>query len=142
LALVPADYQRKQTLVGAERFVTPALKDLEERIEAARETIGDLEAALFRQVCATVVSQAAALQIVSRTVAETDVFSALAETAARQGFVRPEIDESDQIVIKDGRHPVVERSLGAGRFVPNDTELDSGGGQIVVLTGPNMAGKS
>jgi DNA mismatch repair protein MutS len=79
---------------------------------------------------------------VARTVAETDVYSALAETAARQGFVRPEVDGGESILIRDGRHPVVERNLGAGRFVPNDSELDANDSQIVVLTGPNMAGKS
>src|SRR5439155_10011317 len=107
---------------GAERFVTPELKDLEERIAAARETIGDLEATLFRQLCAAIAALAPALQAVAATVAETDVFSALAETAARGNFVRPEVDGGGAISIRDGRHPVVERSLGAGRFIPNDTE--------------------
>ncbi|HWO72761.1 MAG TPA: DNA mismatch repair protein MutS [Dehalococcoidia bacterium] len=142
LSLVPEDYQRKQTLVGGERFTTPRLKELEERILQARETIGELEEALFRQVCAQVAALAEALQALARTIAEIDVYSALAETAARHGYCRPEVDESDRIVIRDGRHPVVERNLGEGRFVPNDTELDSAGAQIVVLTGPNMAGKS
>ncbi|MPZ50024.1 MAG: DNA mismatch repair protein MutS [Dehalococcoidia bacterium] len=142
LALVPDDFQRRQTLVGAERFVTPRLKELEERILSARETIGELEAALFRQVCAQVNGLGDGLHQVARTVAEIDVFSALAETAARQGYVRPQLDESGCIQIRDGRHPVVEASLGDGRFVPNDTALDSDDAQIVVLTGPNMAGKS
>jgi DNA mismatch repair protein MutS len=139
---VPDDFQRKQTLVGAERFVTPRLKELEERILGAREAVGELEAALFRQVCAQLSGVGEGLQAVARTIAEVDVFSALAETAARQGYVRPEVDESDRILIRDGRHPVVERSLGDGRFVPNDVDLDAGEAQIVVLTGPNMAGKS
>jgi DNA mismatch repair protein MutS len=141
-ALVPDDYQRKQTLVNAERFTTPRLKELEERILAARETLGELESALFKQVCAQLAANAEALNSLARTVAEIDVYSTLAETAARNGYVRPQINEGDSIVVRDGRHPVVERSLGDGRFVPNDTQLDSAGAQVVVLTGPNMAGKS
>ncbi len=141
-ALVPDDFQRKQTLVNAERFTTPRLKELEERILGARETIGELEAALFRQVCAQLASLAEGLGSLARTVAEIDAHAGLAESAARNGYVRPEVNDGEAISIKDGRHPVVERSLVEGRFVPNDTQLDSAGAQIVVLTGPNMAGKS
>jgi DNA mismatch repair protein MutS len=141
-ALVPDDFQRKQTLVGAERYVTPRLKELEDRINAAREVIGELEASLYRRVVAQLAAGAEGLQRIARTLAELDVFSALAETAARQGFVRPVVDEGEALVIVDGRHPVVERGLGDGRFVPNDTQLDCNEAQIVVLTGPNMAGKS
>jgi DNA mismatch repair protein MutS len=141
-ALVPADFQRKQTLVNAERFTTPRLKELEERILGAREAIGELEASLFRQVCAQLAALAGGLGSLARTVAEIDVHAGLAETAARHGYVRPVVDGGDAIVIKDGRHAVVERALGDGRFVPNDTSLDSASSQIVVLTGPNMAGKS
>jgi DNA mismatch repair protein MutS len=142
LAMVPADFQRKQTLVGAERFITPRLKDLEDRILAAREAIGELEASLFRQVCAQLAAAADGLRAVARTIAEIDVYSGLAETASRAGYTRPVLDESSCLEIHDGRHPVVERNLGDGRFVPNDTLLDSADAQIVVLTGPNMAGKS
>jgi DNA mismatch repair protein MutS len=141
-ALVPDDFQRKQTLVNAERFTTPRLKELEERILGARETIGELEGALYRQVCAQVAASDEGLASLARTVADIDVHAGLAETAARHSFVRPEVNDGEAIVIKDGRHPVVEHSLGDGRFVPNDTQLDSGSAQIVVLTGPNMAGKS
>src|SRR5215213_4208841 len=141
-ALVPDDFQRKQTLVGAERYITPRLKELEDRINAAREVIGDLEASLYRRVCAQLAAGCEGLQRVARTLAELDVFSALAETAARQGFVRPVVDDGEAIIIVDGRHPVVERGLGDGRFVPNDTQLDCNEAQIVVLTGPNIAGKS
>jgi DNA mismatch repair protein MutS len=142
LALVPDDFQRKQTLVNGERFSTPRLKELEERILGAREVIGELESSLFRQVCAQLAAMADGLQACARTAAEIDAFSALAETAARYGYVRPVVNDSERIVIRDGRHPVVERGLGDGRFVPNDTLLDSNEAQIVVLTGPNMAGKS
>ncbi len=139
---VPDDYQHKQTLVGGERFITPRLKEMEDKALRAREVIGELEASLFRQVCAQLVGLASGLRLVGATIAELDVFSALAETAARHGYVRPELSEGCELIIRDGRHAVVERSLGDGRFVPNDTGLDSDDAQIVVLTGPNMAGKS
>jgi DNA mismatch repair protein MutS len=142
LSHIPDDFQRKQTLIGAERFITPRLKELEERILAAREAIGELEASLYRRVCGQLAGLGEGLPAVARKVAEIDVFSGLAETAARNGFVRPEVDDGEVITIRDGRHPVVERSLGPGRFVPNDTDMASDEAQIVVLTGPNMAGKS
>ncbi len=142
LALVPDDFQRRQTLVGAERFTTTKLKELEDRILAAREEIGELEASLFRQVCGQLAGASTGHQTVARTVAEIDVFSGLAETAARQDYRRPIVDEGSNISIDSGRHPVVELNLGQGRFVPNDAELDSDDAQIVILTGPNMAGKS
>ncbi len=142
LSLVPEDFQRRQTLVGAERFTTIKLKELEDRILVAREEIGELEASLFRQVCAQLSAASNGLQNVAWTVAEIDVFSSLAETAARQNYRRPTVDEGSDISIDSGRHPVVELNLGQGRFVPNDAELKSGDAQIIVLTGPNMAGKS
>jgi DNA mismatch repair protein MutS len=142
LGLVPADFQRKQTLVGAERFVTPRLKELEDRITAAREAIGELETNLFRQVCAQLAAMAGGLKTIAQTIAGIDVYCGLAETAARYGYCRPQVDEGSAIEIEDGRHPVVERNLREGRFVPNDTRLDSAEAQIIVLTGPNMAGKS
>ena len=142
LAMVPEDFQRKQTLVNGERFSTPRLKELEERILAARETIGELESRLFQQVCSQLGGMATGLQAVARLVAEIDAYAALAESAARYGYVRPEVDDGEALEVRDGRHPVVERTIGDGRFVPNDTLLDCDGAQIVVLTGPNMAGKS
>ena len=141
-AMVPEDFQRKQTLVNAERYSTPRLKELEERILGARDAIGELEGRLFKQVCAQLAAIADGLHAVARIAAEIDVYSALAETAARHGYVRPEVDDGERLTIRDGRHAVVERNLGDGRFVPNDTVLDSDDAQIVVLTGPNMAGKS
>jgi DNA mismatch repair protein MutS len=140
--MVPESYQRRQTLVGAERFITPGLKDLEERILAARETIGDLETSLFERVCAQLAALASGLRAAAAAIAEIDALSALADTAARHGYTRPEVDGGSGIEIGDGRHPVVERTLGEGRFVANDCHLDSEDAQIVVLTGPNMAGKS
>ncbi|MDI6858734.1 MAG: DNA mismatch repair protein MutS [Dehalococcoidia bacterium] len=142
LGLVPEDYQRRQTLVGGERFVTDELKEYESRVLDARERISELESAVFRQVCSQVAAASEQVLAVARAIAETDVWMALAEAAARYGYCRPELTEGDEIVIRDGRHPVVERALAAGAFVPNDAELSNSETQIVVLTGPNMAGKS
>ncbi|HXF50345.1 MAG TPA: DNA mismatch repair protein MutS [Dehalococcoidia bacterium] len=140
--LVPEDYERRQTLVNAERYVTPQLRDYESQLLTARERIGELETAIFRQVCAQIAAQAEAILATAAAVAELDVAAALAEAASRYGYCRPVVDDSDVIIIRDGRHPTVERALGDGVFVPNDTELSSDGAQIVVITGPNMAGKS
>jgi DNA mismatch repair protein MutS len=142
LALVPPDYQRKQTLVNAERFITPRLKEYEEKILQARELIGELETSLFNGVCQQVAARGEDLRAIAAAVAEADVFSALADVAARYGYVRPSLDDSEALVIRDGRHPVVERHLAEGRFVPNDVALDTKDVQVIVLTGPNMAGKS
>src|SRR5690606_23328433 len=99
----------------------------EERILGARETIGELESRLFLQVCAQLGASATGLQTVARIAAEIDAYAALAESAARYGYVRPEVDDGDVLEIRDGRHPVVERGLGDGRFVPNDTLLECDG---------------
>jgi len=142
LHLVPPRYERRQTLVGAERFVTPELKELEYKILQAKERQQELEREIFGQVCAQVAAEASQILETMAAVAEVDVYCALAEAAARYGYVRPHVDQDNRIYIKDGRHPVVERVLGEGRFVPNDTDLSNDEAQIVVLTGPNMAGKS
>jgi DNA mismatch repair protein MutS len=142
LRLVPAHYQRRQTLVGGERFTTPELKEREFQILHARERQEELEATLFRQVCAQVTAESKRILELASAVAETDVFCALAEIAARYGYVRPEVSQDEEIVIRDGRHPVVERMLPPAAFVPNDTHLSNQDAQIIVLTGPNMAGKS
>jgi DNA mismatch repair protein MutS len=140
---VPDDYQRRQTLVGGERFVTEQLKEYESRILSARERIGELESGIFRQVCAQVAAEGKRLLSLAAAVAAVDVHLALAEAASRYGYCRPELTETDEIEIRDGRHPVVERTLAAaGAFVPNDVHLSAADGQIVLLTGPNMAGKS
>ncbi len=143
LALVPDDYQRRQTLVGGERFVTEQLKEYESRILNARERIGELESGIFRQVCAQVAAEGKRLLALAAAVAAIDVHLAFAEAAARYGYCRPELSDDGEIVIRDGRHPSVERALGtAGAFVPNDVHLSNADAQIIVLTGPNMAGKS
>ncbi len=140
--LVPPDYQRKQTLVGAERFVTPELKEYEQLVLHADERIATLEAEVFRRVVGEVAACASQIRRAAHLVAELDVYRALAAVAAERQYTRPIVDESTVLEIIGGRHPVVETMTEAGRFVPNDTRLDTEGEQIVILTGPNMAGKS
>ncbi len=142
LSQVPESYIRKQTLVGGERFFTPELKEYESMILNARDRIAELETELFRRVCQQVAAASDAILKLAGVLAELDVFTALAEVAMRYGYVQPEINTADKIAITQGRHPVVERSLLRGEFVPNDTHLSSDDAQLIVLTGPNMAGKS
>jgi DNA mismatch repair protein MutS len=140
--LVPDDYVRKQTLVNAERYVTPALKDKESAILTAQERIGQLEYELFAALRNEFAAWVPHLQAIAELVAALDVFAAFAEVAVRHHYVAPTIDESTDLEIAAGRHPVIERFLPPGSFVPNDTLLAQDRGQIVILTGPNMAGKS
>jgi len=139
---VPGDYQRKQTLVNGERYTTPELQEHEYRVLHAQELEGELEGTLLRQVCAQVAAAGPRILATARAIAQVDVSAALAEVAVRYGYVRPVVDGGDAIVIRDGRHPVVERMLPEGTFVPNDVTLLSSDAQVIVLTGPNMAGKS
>lgn len=140
--LVPEHYERRQSLVNAERYATPQLREYETQILSAKDRMQELEASIFRQVCAQVLEAAPQVLRAAEGIAALDVALSLGEAAARYNYVRPAIDEGDRIDIRDGRHPMVERSLSAGAFVPNDTALSSSDEQIVVLTGPNMAGKS
>lgn len=140
-ALVPADYIRKQTLVNAERYITPELKEYEALVLNAEERILELEGQLYRQVLGQVAAAAARLLAAARALAELDVSAALAEVAAAHRYVRPAIADDGVIDIKDGRHPVVERLLQGEPFTPNDAALTPEE-SIVVLTGPNMSGKS
>ncbi|MFQ5933621.1 MAG: DNA mismatch repair protein MutS, partial [Dehalococcoidia bacterium] len=142
LRQVPEEYVRKQTLVNGERFVTPELKEYESLILNAQERMEELESSIFRQVCAQIGDASERIGETASVVAQVDVFSSLAEVAARYDYVRPVLTEDDELVIANGRHPVVERTVGEGRFVPNDTQLSNGDHQIMVLTGPNMSGKS
>ncbi|MHB8577165.1 MAG: DNA mismatch repair protein MutS, partial [Dehalococcoidia bacterium] len=139
---VPADYQRRQTLVGAERYITPELKEYETRILTAQERMETLEADLFHRLCRQVSGEAERIRTAAAALAKIDVAAGLAETAAVNGYCRPVVDDGDTIEIHEGRHPVVEQMLPAGNFVPNGVCLDSHDAQIIVLTGPNMAGKS
>ncbi|MEX2245927.1 MAG: DNA mismatch repair protein MutS [Dehalococcoidia bacterium] len=142
LAAVPEHYERRQSLVNAERYATAQLREYESQILHAKDRAAEIEAGVFRQVCAQVGSAAPQVLETAAALAEMDVACALAEATARYGYVRPQLDAGDAIEVRDGRHPMVERSLGAGAFVPNDTDLSSDDAQIIVLTGPNMAGKS
>ncbi|WP_322798625.1 DNA mismatch repair protein MutS [Thermoflexus sp.] len=139
---VPPDYERRATITHAERFVTPELKARETEILATQERIEDLEYELFAEVRGKVAEYIERLQGVARRLAELDVYQALAEAAARYGYTRPVVEESDRIEIREGRHPMVERHLPPGEpFVPNDAEL-SASRRLIILTGPNLSGKS
>jgi DNA mismatch repair protein MutS len=142
LGLVPPDYERKQTLVGAERFITPELKSHEEQVLTAQERIEELESELLEEIRAKVASQAVRLKSTALAVADADVLAGLAETAVALDYTRPRLSGEPGIRIVGGRHPVVERLKSDQRFVPNDTDLDPGERQIVIITGPNMGGKS
>ena len=139
---VPEEYIRRQTLVGGERYITPEMKEYESQVLSAQERIGDLESALFRQVCQQVGEAAASIMTTAAAMSKLDVFCSLGEVAARYGYVRPELDGGDVLDIRQGRHPVVERTLAPGAFVPNDARLSCADEQLIVLTGPNMSGKS
>jgi DNA mismatch repair protein MutS len=139
---VPQEYIRKQTLVGGERFFTPELKEYESLILHAEERITELESQLFRQVCQQVGASGETILAVAEALANLDVFAGLAEVAVRHGYVRPALNDGQAIVITQGRHPVLERGLTAGDFVPNDSYLSNDDAQLIVLTGPNMSGKS
>ena len=139
---VPEEYVRRQTLVGGERFITPEMKEYESLVMNAQERVAELETSLFRQVCGQLAGSAEGVLRTAGAVARSDVFCSLAEVAGQHGYVRPELNDGDALEIGEGRHPVVERTLPPGSFVPNDTKMSSGGEQLIVLTGPNMAGKS
>jgi DNA mismatch repair protein MutS len=141
LHAVPADYIRKQTIAGGERFVTPALKEYEEKVLGADERILERELELFDRLRQDVAALAPRIQDTARAVAALDALAALAETATINNYTKPHVHDGDELVIVDGRHPVVERHA-AEAFVPNDTQLDSTTHQLVILTGPNMGGKS
>jgi DNA mismatch repair protein MutS len=141
LGAVPADYHRKQTIAGGERFITPALKDYEETVLGADERALERELALFEELRASVASEAVRIQETARALATLDVLSALAETAAVCNYIKPHVDDGDELILADARHPVVERS-SRDAFVPNDVSLNSTTEQLVILTGPNMGGKS
>lgn len=140
--LVPDTYIRKQTLTDKERYITEELKKIEETILGAEEKIVILEYELFCRVREYVAAQVEKLQRIASIIAQIDTLTALAQTAEKNGYVKPIVDNSGIIEIKDGRHPVVEKCLSAGEFVPNDTFLDFEENEIDILTGPNMAGKS
>lgn len=140
--LVPEDWVRKQTTVNTERYINQELKELEHTILSAKDRITDLEYDLFCQVRQAAADQVEAIQQTASAVAQVDVLNSLATVAVSNHYCMPEVDESDVIDIKDGRHPVVERVLKGKMFVPNDTHMNGGSDLLAIITGPNMAGKS
>ena len=138
---VPADYERKQTLTGGERYATPELKEKEKTILAAQERMSSLEYDAFVRVRDEVASHGEAIRGIARRMASLDVLLSFSEAAVIYGYVRPVVNTGGSIILKDARHPVVERVLG-GAFVPNDVHLDTRLNRMILLTGPNMAGKS
>ena len=141
LHAVPSDYHRKQTIAGGERFTTPALKEYEEKVLGADERILARELEIFEALRARAAGESLRIQDTARALAALDVLAALAETAALSNYTKPHVHEGDEYVVTDGRHPVVER-YAAGAFVPNDIDLNGTTRQLVILTGPNMGGKS
>ncbi len=139
---VPENYIRKQTLVGGERYITDELKDMEATILGAEDKLRSLEYEIFCDIRTKVGEATARIREVANHLAKTDVYCSLADVAKRNNYVRPEVDHSDIIDIKDGRHPTVEQFVKDKYFVPNDTLLDTGYNRLAIITGPYMAGKS
>lgn len=139
--LVPSDYQRRQTLTGAERYVTPALKEFEERILTASERCEAIERERFESLRTRVGRDIGRLQVIAEHIATLDVIASLAEVAAHERYVRPELTDTFDLMIEGARHPVVEQMMPRDRFIPNDISLPKSA-RLIVLTGPNMAGKS
>ncbi|EKD49954.1 MAG: hypothetical protein ACD_63C00001G0002 [uncultured bacterium] len=142
LSQVPSDYIRKQTLVNAERFITPELKEKEDLILNAEERMIELEFRIFVEIRDKVSEYIKDIQKVAKILAELDLLSNFARIAINNNYTKPKVDTDDGLEIKEGRHPVVERIKSAGSFVPNDVSLDNKNCQLIVLTGPNMSGKS
>ena len=141
-AQVPDNYIRRQTLVNSERYITPEIKEYESLVLNAKERIEEMERSLFRQVYEQISESGEIISRLAGAVGMVDVFVSLAETASANGYVRPQLDLERTISIKDGRHPALERLLDRGAYVPNDLYLSNDDARIVLLTGPNMAGKS
>ena len=139
---IPEHYIRKQTLSNCERYISQELKDLESTILGASDRIAGIEYEIFQKIRETIASQADRIQKTSYRLALVDVYVSLADVAVKNNYVCPEVDYSDVIEIKDGRHPVVEMFVKDSYFVPNDTTLDTGRNRLMLITGPNMAGKS
>ncbi len=139
---IPEDYIRRQTLANAERYITPELKEYEEKVLGAEDRIKDLEFALFQEVREAAAAQGERIARSADRLACLDVIASIAELAHDKGYCRPEVHEGTELSITEGRHPVIEDLYAAERFVPNDTLLDNGENQLIIITGPNMAGKS
>ena len=140
--LVPDHFERRQTLVNGERFITPELKELESKVLTARDRISELEREIFRRVCAEVAVHGERIMETASALGTLDALVSMSQAAAEHGWVRPLVDDDSALEIEGGRHPVVESSLGPGRFVPNDLDLSNSERQVMIITGPNMSGKS
>ncbi len=140
--LTPDNYIRKQTLTNGERYITPELKELEETILSADDKINSLEYSMFRDICDAVTKEASRISATAGALAFLDMYLSLATVAAENSYVRPEVTYDDVIDIKEGRHPVVEKFVKDFWFTPNDAHLDTGYNRLMILTGPNMGGKS
>jgi DNA mismatch repair protein MutS len=140
-ASAPVEYIRKQTLVNAERYITPEMKEYETLVLNAEERIREIEVRLFRELCAQLSASAGRVLGTARALAQLDVLAALAETAALGGYTRPQVVAEDVLSIQDSRHPVVEQMMSGGRFIPNDVIFEEGE-RVRIITGPNMSGKS
>ena len=142
LRLIPSDYIRKQTLVNAERFITPQLKEMEEKVLKAEEMRIELEQKLFQEIIERITEQATRIKKAAEIVGIIDTLCALAQVAEENNYVLPEVTEEDEIDIREGRHPVVEKTIKDEEFVPNDIRVNLKDQQVLIITGPNMAGKS
>jgi len=142
LNLVPKDYERKQTLANAERFITPELKEKEAAVLAGEDRINKLEFEIYEQIRGQVQENLSQLRLNSSSIATIDVLCSLAEVAVTRKYTRPKLTESTRIKIVDGRHPSLEMIMGPNEFVPNSLEIGDGGSTLIIVTGPNMAGKS
>lgn len=140
--LVPQSYIRKQTLANCERYITQELKEIEDTILGAEEKVIELEYQLFIEIRNKIASEIKRIKNTAAGIAEIDVLCSLAEVADRESYCMPEVTLEDKVYIADGRHPVVEKMIDRGTFVPNDTDLDMGENRLAIITGPNMAGKS
>ena len=139
---VPTDFQRRQTLVNSERYITSALKEFEHKMLHAQEKIGALENLLFHQIREKIASYHHPIRKMAQAIAKIDVLHALAQIAKRHNYIRPLVDDADMLKIEGGRHPIIEASLRGETFIPNDTLLDDHQNRLILITGPNMAGKS
>ena len=139
---VPDTFIRKQTLTTGERYITPELKELENKILGANERLLVLEHQLFAELLEAISNQLLRIQRTASAVAQLDVLASFAEAAVQNNYVKPTVDDSDVLTITEGRHPVIEQMLKGSLFVPNDTTLDEGENRMLMITGPNMAGKS
>jgi DNA mismatch repair protein MutS len=139
---VPEDYTRRQTLANAERYITPELKEYEDLVLGAQERLLHLEYKIFNDIREQLTAQIRRIQATASAVAEVDALYSLAEAASNNNYVRPVILNDGRLLIRDGRHPVLEKAIGPGQYVPNDTDMDYEENRLLLITGPNMAGKS